>query len=85
VIEERGQGVPQDVFKPRPPARAPYPAEGGEHSGDHEMLLVARHLRQEIQAHRLRQVAGVEVEDFVRASARDGVENITRQVAVRIK
>jgi hypothetical protein len=49
------------------------------------MLLVARHLRQEIQAHRLRQVAGVEVEDFVRASARDGVENITRQVAVRIK
>ncbi len=85
VIEERGEGMSQDVFEARPPARAPYPAESGEHPGDDEMLFVAGHPPQEVQAHRPRQVAGREVEDFVRASARDRVQDLARQVAMRIK
>jgi hypothetical protein len=70
VIEERGKGMSQDVFEPRPPASAPYAAEGGKHPGHDERRFVLWHLRQEVQAHRRgAQASSSSASRFARSSA----------------
>ena len=84
-VEECRERVPQDVFESRPPARSPDPAKSGEHPGDHEVRLILGHLGEEIQSHRARKVARVEVQHVARPRLRDRVQNLPGEVSMRIK
>lgn len=85
VVEERGQGVPQDVFEARSPGGAPNPAKSGEDPGNHEVRLIVRHPGEEVQAHGTGEVAGVEVEDFACPIPRDRIQDLPGEVSMRIK
>ena len=82
--DERGDAVKEEMFEARPPAVGPEVLERRDDAGSGERAPLRRNLGRGVEADRVLGLAGVEVAHLVDARARDGVENILGEVAVRV-
>ena len=82
--DQRGDAMEKEMLQARPPRIRPQVFERGDDAGGGERPALGRDPRRRIEADRPLGVGHVEVAHVVDAGARDGVENIERQVAVRI-
>jgi hypothetical protein len=72
------------VLQSRPPQIRPQVFEGGHDAGSGKRSPLGRDPRRGIEADRPLAVGHVEIAYVVDARARDGVEDVERQVAVRV-
>ena len=82
--DERGDAVKEEVFEARPPAVGPEVLERGDDAGGGERPALGRDPCRGIEADGMLGLARVEVAHVVDARARDGVENVHGEVAVRV-
>lgn len=84
AVQEGGHRVVQDVLQPRAPRVPPDPLERTDDPGGDEVAVVRRDVRQDVQADGELQVGRVEVHEVVGPLRRDVVQDLIREVAVRV-
>ena len=84
-LDERRDGVRQDVLEAGPPAVRPDRLEGGDDTRDGQVAVLGRVVGEDVEADRISEVGGVEVADVIDARAGDVVEEALGEVAVRVE
>lgn len=84
AMRQRGDGVVQDVFQPRPPAFVPEALEGAHDAGGHEMPILGRGLGEQIESDRMIKITGMEIDRLLGADGWDVKKQIFRQIAMRV-
>ena len=83
-MRQRSHSVVQDVFHPRPPGVGPEVLEGSHDARGNEMPLLRGGLSEQIQPDGEIAVAGVKIDGLLRAVRRDVIEQLLRQIAMRV-
>ena len=84
AVEQRGDGVVEDVFESRSPRITPDALERADDAGGDQVPVVRSDVREQVQADGEVEVAGVEVDQVVGPSGRDVVQKFLGKIAVRI-
>ena len=82
--DECSDAVEQEMLQPRPPAVGPQMLERGDDAGGGERPALGRDFGGGIEANRILGLASVEVAYVIDARARDGVEDVLCEIAVRV-
>src|SRR5947209_1411506 len=82
--DERRDAVEQEVFEARTPGIRPQVLERGHDAGGGERPTLGRDARRGIKSDRTLVVRHVEVAHVVDAGARNRVEDVEREIAVRV-
>lgn len=74
AMRQRGDGIVQDVFEPRPPAFMPQAFEGAHDAGGHEMAILGSGLGEQIEPDGVIEVARVKIDRLLGPHRRDVIE-----------
>lgn len=84
AMRQRGDGVVQDVFQPRPPAFLPQAFESAHDARGDEVTVFWRGLGEQIEPDGVIEVARVKIDRLLGPLRRDVQEQILRQIAMRV-
>lgn len=84
AMRQRGDGVVQDVFQPRPPAFLPQAFEGAHDAGGDEVTVFWRGLGEQIEPDGVIEVARMKIDRMLGPLRRDVQEQILREIAMRV-
>lgn len=84
AMRQRGHSVVKDVFHPRPPGVRPEVLEGSHDARGNEMPFLRGGLSEQIQPDGEIAVAGVKIDGLLRPVGWDVVEQLLRQIAMRV-
>ena len=84
AMRQRGDGVVQDVFQPRPPAFLPQAFEGAHDAGGDEVTVFRRGLGEQIEPDGVIEVARMKIDRLLGSLRRDVQQQILREIAMRV-